>query len=101
MVFTTEEHGFRLQSLLNKIDELEYSILIVKTSHGEVIDSEEEKKFISGNRSLEDFVRDYGRNVIKELFLVLVNHFFLHFNQHRRNIRGLDNYPMEILDKIK
>ena len=36
LVFTTEEHGFRLQTLLNKIDELEYSILIVKTTNGEV-----------------------------------------------------------------
>jgi len=36
LVFTTEEHGFRLQSLLNKIDELEHSILIIKTTDGEV-----------------------------------------------------------------
>jgi len=37
LVFTTEEHGFRLQTLLNKIDELEYSILIIKAMNGEVI----------------------------------------------------------------
>ncbi|CAF1414519.1 unnamed protein product, partial [Rotaria sordida] len=35
IVFTIEEHGFRLQTLLNKIDDLEYSILIVKTTNGE------------------------------------------------------------------
>ncbi|UJR13338.1 hypothetical protein I4U23_000356 [Adineta vaga] len=36
LVFTTEEHGFRLQTLLNKIDELEYSLLIVKATNGEI-----------------------------------------------------------------
>ena len=41
LAFTTEEHGFRLQTLLNKIDELEYSILIVKTTGGEVSFSDE------------------------------------------------------------
>jgi hypothetical protein len=37
LIFTTEEHGFRLQTLLNKIDELEHSILIIKATNGEVI----------------------------------------------------------------
>ncbi|CAM4812245.1 unnamed protein product [Rotaria magnacalcarata] len=36
VVFTTDEHGFRLQTLLNKVDELEYSILVVKTTNGEI-----------------------------------------------------------------
>ncbi|CAF0821902.1 unnamed protein product [Adineta steineri] len=36
LVFTTEEHGFRLQTLLNKIDEIEYSILIIKATNGEI-----------------------------------------------------------------
>jgi hypothetical protein len=36
LVFTTQEHGFRLQTLLEKIDELEHSILIIKTTNGEV-----------------------------------------------------------------
>jgi hypothetical protein len=36
LVFTTQEHGFRLQSLLEKIDEIEYSIIIIKSTNGEV-----------------------------------------------------------------
>ena len=36
LVFTTDEHGFRLQTLLNKVDELDHSILVVKATNGEV-----------------------------------------------------------------
>ncbi|CAF0933505.1 unnamed protein product [Adineta steineri] len=36
LVFTTQEHGFRLQTLLDKINEIEYSILIIKTTNGEI-----------------------------------------------------------------
>jgi hypothetical protein len=36
VIFTTEQHGFRLQTLLEKIDEMEYSILIIKATNGEV-----------------------------------------------------------------
>jgi hypothetical protein len=39
LVFTTQEHGFRLQTLLEKIDDIEYSILIIKATNGEVISS--------------------------------------------------------------
>jgi len=36
LVFTTQEHGFRLQTLLEKINEIEYSILIIKATNGEI-----------------------------------------------------------------
>ncbi|CAF0897661.1 unnamed protein product [Adineta ricciae] len=36
LVFTTNEHGFRLQTLLNKVDELDHSILIIKATNGEI-----------------------------------------------------------------
>ncbi|CAF3183861.1 unnamed protein product [Rotaria sp. Silwood2] len=36
LVFSTAEDGFRLQTLLDKIDELEHSILIIKTTTGEI-----------------------------------------------------------------
>ncbi|CAF0775621.1 unnamed protein product [Rotaria sp. Silwood1] len=36
LVFTTQEHGFRLQTLLEKIDDIEYSILVIKTTNGEI-----------------------------------------------------------------
>jgi hypothetical protein len=35
-MFTTQQHGFRLQTLLEKIDDIEYSILIIRTTNGEV-----------------------------------------------------------------
>lgn len=76
LVFTTEEHGFRLQTLLNKIDELEYSILIVKTTNGEVSSFFSNRKEMMCHRSSEDSVRVYGLNVINEHISVLVNHFY-------------------------
>ncbi|CAF1519274.1 unnamed protein product, partial [Didymodactylos carnosus] len=36
LLFTTQEHGCRLQTLLDKIDDIEYSIMIVKASNGEI-----------------------------------------------------------------
>lgn len=36
LVFTTQQHGFRLQTLLEKIDEIEYSILVIRTTTNEI-----------------------------------------------------------------
>lgn len=36
VAFTTQQHGFRLQTLLEKVDLLEHSILIIKATNGEV-----------------------------------------------------------------
>jgi len=82
LVFTTQEHGFRLKTLLEKIDEIEYSILIIKTTNGEVIFPK--KKIYSlfssfSNRYSVHFVLVFGLIVIIKHILVLVNHIYLHF----------------------
>jgi hypothetical protein len=44
LVFTTSEHGSSLNTLYNKIDHLEYSIIVIKTIENEVFGA-----FCSGN----------------------------------------------------
>ncbi len=53
------------------------------------------------NRYSEASVLVCGLNVIIEHILVLVNHFYLHWYQNKRNILGLDKHQMIIVVKIK
>ena len=102
VVFTTQQHGFRLQTLLEKIDQIEYSILVIKTTTGEV-EFRLEKCSIVGffsPRSSAHFVLVFGRIVIVKHILVLVNRFYIHSYHNKSNILGLDNDKRMILDNI-
>ena len=90
LVFTTEQHGFRLQTLLEKIDEVEHSILIIKATNGEVRETylgrEDSRPFC---RSSVPSVLVCGLNGIIRLISVSVNRFYSNFFLSRRSMPGL------------